>query len=82
MTTFPDVDDVCPPWRFVHKLHPWCQPGDRPNRVWMLIFDDPDRRPMLWTHEDAESSARDAWNRFAPAWNCTLLCSAEQEKPS
>ena len=63
-----------PPYR--HDCHPWCQPGDRPHQTWVLIFDDPDRRMMVWTDEFAEQDAREAWNRYAPTWNCTLLCTA------
>lgn len=66
---------------FRHNLHVWCQSGDKPNRIWMLIFDDQDVRQMVWTDDDAETLARAAWDRYAPAWNCTLLCTAEQEPP-
>jgi hypothetical protein len=51
----------------------WCQPGDRPNRAFILRFDDPDRRDMVWTDEDAQARAVEAWRRFYPSWNCYLF---------
>lgn len=56
-----------------HRRHPWAQPGDRPERVWILRFDDADRREMIWTGEDAEAEATAAYRLFSPTWNCTLL---------
>lgn len=54
----------------------WCQPGDRPNRQWMLIFDDPDRGRMFWDDEDTELQAREAFAKVWPSWSCTLFCAA------
>lgn len=54
----------------------WCQPGDRPNRQWMLIFDDPDRNRMFWADEDGERQAREAFAKVWPSWSCSLFCAA------
>jgi len=56
-----------------HGRHSWAQPGDRPDRLWVLRFDDPDRREMTWTGEDGEALAIAAYRLYAPTWNCTLL---------
>jgi hypothetical protein len=58
-----------------HGLHPWAQPGDRPDRVWILRFDDTDQRDQIWQGGDAEERALAAYRLYAPTWNCTLLAS-------
>jgi hypothetical protein len=60
-----------------HSRHPWAQPGDVPNRVWILRFDDNDMREMIWTDEHAEADAWKAYRLYSTTWNVTLYCSAE-----
>jgi hypothetical protein len=61
-----------PEMPYSHPRHPWCQPGDVPNRRFMLVFADQDMRTMYWDGPDAEADAWRAWDRFAPAWSCDL----------
>jgi hypothetical protein len=56
-----------------HTRHPWAQPGDEPNRWWMLRFADPDMRQMVWNGPDAEQEAWAAYAQYSPAWNCYLF---------
>lgn len=64
-----------------HNRHPWCQPGDRPDRTWMLVFDDADVRTMIWTRDDAEEEARKAYTQRSPSWNCTLFAAVPATPP-
>jgi hypothetical protein len=67
---------------YSHPRHPWCQSGDMPDRQFMLRFADPDMRTMYWSGPDAEADAWEAWDRFAPAWSCTLLATlAQSDRP-
>ncbi len=71
-----------PRWGYNHKLHPWCQPGDLPERRWMLVFDDTDQRTQYFNGEGAEDRARIAYGQYSPTWNCTLYSAAEfRESP-
>lgn len=60
-----------------HNRHPWAQPGDEPNRWWILRFSDPDMREMLWNGPDAETEAREAYAKYCPAWSCYLFCAVQ-----
>lgn len=51
-------------------------PGDRQEDMWVLRFDDAERREMQWTGPDAEAEAWAHWDRFAPAWNCRVFRTA------
>ncbi len=63
-----------------HDRHPWCQPGDRAERLWLLRFDDPDQREQVF---DDEAEARAAYTKYSPTWNCYLLASVEaKSKPA
>lgn len=64
-----------------HDRHPWCQPGDEPNRAWILRFADQDRREMVWTDEYAEQDARAAWAKHSPTWNCYLFATVSAAPP-
>lgn len=68
--TEPDIKEIV---RRHHNRHPWLQPGDRAERVWMLRFDDNDVRDMVWTDEDAEEQARKAYAKYSRSWNCYLF---------
>lgn len=51
-------------------------PGDRQRDVWFLRFSDPDIREQMFsaeTYEDPEAAAWDAWDRYAPAYNCYVF---------
>jgi hypothetical protein len=49
-------------------------PGDRQDRrCYLLRFDDPDCREQVFMEEDAEQRAWEAWNRYAPSYNCYLF---------
>lgn len=63
-----------------HGRHPWAQPGDRPERVWLLRFDDADRRDMIWTGHNAEAEAKAAYQAFVPSWNVYLLAAVNAEE--
>lgn len=64
--------------RHHHNRHPWCQPGDCPDRHWTLRFEDADQREQFFTDED---EARAAYDLYSPTWNCTLLAAAEWSRP-
>lgn len=54
----------------------WCAPGDRQADVWILRFDDRDRREMVFEGENAEADARAAWALYCGqhgTWNCSLF---------
>jgi hypothetical protein len=57
--------------------HPWCQPGDVPERQWLLLFEDADRRELTIFTDEAE--ARAAFEQANVAWNCYLFVTAERE---
>lgn len=71
-----------PPKPEGHKRHPYCQPGDESDRVWMLTFSDPDLRTMVFTGEEAETDAVEAWNRYNPAYNCYLFATVDRVAPA
>lgn len=56
-----------------HDRHPWAQPGDRPDRIWMLRFDDNDMRDMIWSGPEAEAEAKAAYAFFVQSWNVYLF---------
>ena len=61
----------------------YCNPGDMPNRKWLLRFHDQDCRTGFWDADDlgeaeAERQAREAWDCYAVAFNCHLFVSAER----
>lgn len=63
----------------------WASPGDRPGRKWLLRFDDVERADMVWDADlygegEAERLAWEAWERFAPSWNCYLFATAAREE--
>lgn len=60
-----------------HNRHPWAQPGDMPNRVWILRFDDADVGDMIWIDEHAEADAKAAYERYSPSWNVYLFTTVE-----
>lgn len=51
----------------------WCQPGDEPDRAFILRFGDADRREMVFMGPEAADEAWAAWDRWAPAWNVYLF---------
>lgn len=65
-----------------HKRHPWAQPGDEPNRIWIMRFADPDIGEMVWTDECAEADAKAAYEKYSPAWNVYLLATVPTSPPS
>lgn len=65
-----------------HNRHPWAQPGDHPDRVWILRFEDNDRRDMIWTGPDAEAEAKAAYTTFVPTWNVYLFATVAAEEIS
>jgi hypothetical protein len=72
-----------PDTAYRHPRHPWCQPGDVPNRRFMLVFADQDMRRMYWDGPGAEADAWRAWDQFAPAWSCDLYATLPQDaRPS
>jgi hypothetical protein len=49
-------------------------PGDEQNSPpWILRFADKDCREQVFIGEDAEQQAWEAWNRYAPSYNCWLF---------
>jgi hypothetical protein len=63
-----------------HNRHPWAQPGDEPDRIWILRFADADRREMLWTGPGAEARAKAAYLTFVPSWNVYLFATLAAEE--
>lgn len=57
----------------VHERHQWAQPGDEPDRTFILKFSDPDCRDQYFTGKDAEQRAIEAWNLYSPNWNVYLF---------
>lgn len=62
-----------PPFFHHHARHPWAQPGDEPDRVFILRFADPDMREQVFLGEGAEVAAFKAYRLYAPTWNVYLL---------
>lgn len=56
-----------------HNRHPWCQPGDEDDRIFILRFSDPDMREQLFMGEGAEDRAHAAYKLYAPSWSVYLL---------
>jgi hypothetical protein len=56
----------------------WCQPADRPERRWIIRFDEVDCSDRVFTDE---SAARHEYALLAPGWNVTLLATAEWCQP-
>lgn len=59
--------------RQVHELHTWAQPGDEPDRTFILRFSDPDCREQLFQGEGADIRAAAAWDLYSPSWNVYLF---------
>jgi hypothetical protein len=55
------------------KLKVACPGDEQDTPPWFLRFSDPDIREQVFTGEGAAERAWEAWNRFAPAYNCYLL---------
>lgn len=54
----------------------YCQPGDQPARVWLLMFEDPDRGISTYTDEE---EARAAFAQADVSWNCYLFATVEKK---
>lgn len=52
----------------------WCAPADAQEPTWLILFDDPDRSPKVFSGAGAEEAAHRAWAEASQAWNCHLLC--------
>jgi len=50
-----------------------CAPADRQQRVWMVIFDDPDVQSRTFSGHGAEEAARRFWAKRSRSFNCHLL---------
>lgn len=46
------------------------------ERLYAVVYEDPERQPMYFTGEGAEQSARAFHNVESMRWNCRLLCDA------
>lgn len=57
----------------------WCQPGDQPNRQFVVIFDDPDQAMAVF---DNEVDARAFWEKASIDWNCHLMGALPREPDS
>jgi hypothetical protein len=55
------------------KWAEYAAPGDNQEDRWLLRFADPDCREAMFSGPDAEREAWDAWNRYAPGFNCWLF---------
>lgn len=71
------TDPRQPNGHYLSRQFRYAAPGDRQQEVWRLRFDDAEMREMIFVGEDAEAHAWEAWDRFAPAWNCTVYRIAE-----
>ena len=54
-----------------------CRPGDRQQRIWLLMFDDADRGHSVF--DDEEEAYREVSRADGGGWNCHLFVSAPRD---
>ncbi len=60
----------------------WAQPGDKTDRVWMIVYDDADRSTAVFEGPRAEADAREQYERSWPSWNCYLFAAQPHDRAS
>lgn len=48
-------------------------PVEQYQEAWMIVFEDADRKPLIFSGEGAERAAHCTFKKMLGAWNCHLF---------